>query len=214
MGRKADPAARERVLAEAEHIIHLRGYHRTSMDEIAESCGMSKANLFHYYKSKEDLGLAVLDAKISDYQKRRVSPLCDCLDPVSAVEQMFQNAAKLFRANGCKAGCFVANIALEMADVNDLFRKRAGLFFKEWAGRMAERLGAAQKSGFFDAALDPQAAAESVVSLYEGAVMLARTQRDSSIFARVGRAAASLLEQHKSGTRRHKAMGPKTPCGC
>ncbi|MDE2313463.1 MAG: helix-turn-helix transcriptional regulator, partial [Elusimicrobia bacterium] len=42
MGRKADPAARERLLAEAEHIIHLRGYHRTSMDEIAESCGMSK----------------------------------------------------------------------------------------------------------------------------------------------------------------------------
>ncbi len=214
MGRKADPAARERLLAEAEHIIHLRGYHRTSMDEIAESCGMSKANLFHYYKSKEDLGLAVLDAKISDYQKRRVSPLCDCLDPVSAVEKMFENAAKLFRANGCKAGCFVANIALEMSDVNDVFRQRAGLFFKEWSRRVAERLANAQKEGFFGRSLDPRSAAESVVSLYEGAVMLARTQRDPSIFARVGRAAASLLEQHKLVTRRHKTMGPKTPCGC
>ncbi|MHB2026345.1 MAG: TetR/AcrR family transcriptional regulator [Elusimicrobiota bacterium] len=214
MGRKPNPEVRERILKEAEHAIHLRGYHHTTMDDIALQCKMSKANLFHHYTSKEDLGLAVLDAKILDYRRKRLDPLCGHENPVAGVEKMFSAAQALFEGNGCRAGCFIANIALEMGDVNEAFRARAGLFFLEWSKRLAERLSLAKKTGFFGPALDARAAAEAVVSLYEGAVILARSQRDPSVFARVGRAAASLLEQHKTGTRRIKSMGPKTPCGC
>ena len=46
-----------------------------------------------------------------------------------------------------------------------------------------------------------------------GAILLARTHRDSSIFRRVGRVARSILEQHQQN-RRNNTMGPKTPCGC
>ena len=214
MGRKPDLAVRERILQGAEHVIHLKGFGAASMDEIAQACGMTKANLFHHYGSKAELALAVLDVKIAEFHSRRVEPLCAEAAPEQAVTVMFEQAAKFFGGNGCKAGCFVGNIALEMSDKDEAFRERVGRFFAAWAAGMAACLERAKASGYFRPSLDSKAAAEALVALYEGAIMLSKCQRDAKIFKRVGPVARSMLEQHKVVDRRNTKMGPKTPCGC
>lgn len=214
MGRKPDPTVREDILRQAECLIHLHGFASTSLDEIAKRCGMTKANLFHHFASKEALGLAVLDMKIADYRTRRVEPLCADGDPVKAVAELFERAGEHYKGIGCKAGCFVANIAIETADGNEAFRKKSAEFFDAWTGSMAACLARAKAAGLFDDALDPKAAAEAVISLYEGAILLARTSRDASVFRRVGGIARSILEQHKTQKGGKHTMGPKTPCGC
>lgn len=215
MGRKPDTKVRELILNQAEHLIHLRGFHSTSMEDIARSCGMAKANLFHHYGSKEELGLAVLDLKMSDYNKRRVEPLCAEGDPCAAVYAMFTDAAKFYDGNGCKAGCFIGNIALEMSDINEAFRERVSLFFEAWTASMSGCLQRARKAGRFGPTLEPRATAEAIIALYEGAIMLARTRRDAAVFKRVGKIARDVLAQHEIRTeRRNATMGPKTPCGC
>src|SRR2546429_305152 len=100
MGRKPDLKIPAEILNQAEHVLHLHGYHATTMDDIAQACGMTKANLFHHFKSKEDLALAVLDAKTADYHKCRVDPCCGQGDPVEAVGRMFQDARRVFSGNG------------------------------------------------------------------------------------------------------------------
>lgn len=214
MGRRPNPEVPERILQQAEHLIHLRGYQATSLDEIARCCKMTKANLFHHYQCKEELALAVLDAKIRDYQERRVSPLCAEGDPAQAVARMFAEAGRHYTGNGCKAGCLVANIALEMSDVNETFRKRTSEFFRRWTDDMAACLKKCRDKGAFADSLDPKATSEAIISLYEGAILLARTHRDPSVFHRVGKLARQLLDSHKIPTRRKTTMGPKTPCGC
>lgn len=198
MGRRPDPAVKERIVKEAEHLLHLRGYHATGMEEIARCCGMTKANLFHHYDSKEALALAVLDAKIADYKKRRLGPLCDCVDPIEAVACLFEDCEAFYKGNGCKAGCFVANIAAEMTDASERFRKRVGAFFYEWVQGLAARFERAKEEGFFKPSLDSRSSAEAILSLYEGAILLARTSRDPSVFSRVGKVARSILEPHKA----------------
>lgn len=197
MGRKPDASCRQRILEQAEHLLHLHGYHATSMEELAQYCGMTKANLFHHFGSKEDLALAVLDWKLQDFRARRVEPLCAQGDPVAAVGAMFERAGELFTGNGCKAGCFIGNVAAEMSDVNEKFRQRVGDFFEEWGGGMAACLSRAQKAGMFGPGLEPKAAAEAILSLYEGAILLARAERDATVFGRVGAVAQSILTQHK-----------------
>lgn len=214
MGRKPNLAAREKILQEAEHVLHLKGFSDASMDEIATACCMTKANLFHHYGSKAELALAVLDFKIAEFHTRRVEPLCAEATPEHAVTLMFEQAAKFFGGNGCKAGCFVGNIALEMSDKSEAFRERVGRFFSTWAEGMAACLERAKASGYFQQTLDSKAAAEAIVALYEGAIMLSKCQRDAKIFKRVGPVARSILEQHKVVDRRNNKMGPKTPCGC
>lgn len=207
MGRKPDPSVRERILQEAEHVIHLKGYGAASMDEIAKACGMTKANLFHHYGSKSELALAVLDYKIEELRARKVRPLCaqDC--PEEAIAEMFEAGARFFHGIGCRAGCFVGNIALEMSDQDEAFRGRVGRFFAEWAAGIAECLERRKKAGYFRSSLDSRAAAEAIVALYEGAIMLTRAERDASIFRRVGRIARDVLSQHKAVNRRSKNHG-------
>ncbi|MBI4375986.1 MAG: TetR family transcriptional regulator C-terminal domain-containing protein [Elusimicrobia bacterium] len=204
MARPKDPKARQVILEQAEHLIHLRGYHGTSMDEIARCCGMTKANLFHHYGCKDDLVLAVFDAKMRDYQRRRVEPGCCPNDPIQAVGRIFKDAARLFGGNGCRAGCFVANMASEMSDVNESFRSRASVFFRDWTDRLARCFRKARSAGYFDGSLEPRSAAETVVSLYEGAVLLARAHRDASVLERVGQAAQRFLRQHQSRPARRR----------
>lgn len=199
MGRKPALDVRERILQQAEHVIHLKGYNGASLETIATACDMSRANLLHHYGSKAELALAVLDYKIEDFTTRRVTPLCAQSEPEVAIEQMFLDAAAFFDGNGCKAGCFIGNIALEMSDADEKFREPVGRFFSAWTRSMTECLERCRAAGYFRPSLDPQAAAEALVSLYEGAILQAKARRDASVFKKIAPIARQILEQHKVG---------------
>jgi len=58
-----DPIAHDgalRILETAEKLFSLHGYEGTSVNAVAEGAGVSKANVFHHFGSKDDLYLAVL----------------------------------------------------------------------------------------------------------------------------------------------------------
>jgi hypothetical protein len=109
-------------------------------------------------------------------------------------------------------------MALEMSDINERFRERAGRFFLGWARALECRMRGLKERGCYPPSFDPRASAEAVLSLYEGSIMLARARRDPSIIARVAKEARRLVSpQDRKKPKKMKAevsMGPKTPCGC
>jgi len=46
---------RQAILDRSAELFSVYGFDRASMNKIAEACGVSKANLYHYYKDKEGL---------------------------------------------------------------------------------------------------------------------------------------------------------------
>ena len=46
---------RHKILLESEHLFLQRGYDRTSLQMIADKVNISKSNLYHYFKNKEEL---------------------------------------------------------------------------------------------------------------------------------------------------------------
>lgn len=50
---------REELLTAAAHLLSSHGYHGMSMRDLARACGMSLANLYNYFGSKEDLVFAL-----------------------------------------------------------------------------------------------------------------------------------------------------------
>jgi len=175
----------------------LKGYNHACLDEIAKACDMTKGNLIHHYGSKSELALAVLDYKIKEFQSRKVEPICSQAAPEDAVAAMFTEAERFFNGNGCKAGCFVGNIALEMSDLDEVFRLRVAGFFDEWAAGLSACLERCKAKGYFNSKLDSRGSAEAIVALYEGAIMLARSRRDATVFGRVGKIAKQILVQYK-----------------
>lgn len=59
-----------RILAAAEELFSRRGFDATSMNDIAEAAGVSKANIFHHFESKNALYLAVVRNACSDSVER------------------------------------------------------------------------------------------------------------------------------------------------
>jgi AcrR family transcriptional regulator len=68
--RAADHDIKRRaILDRSAGLFAERGYARTSMSEIAEACGSSKALLYHYYENKEQLLYDLLEAHFIKLEK-------------------------------------------------------------------------------------------------------------------------------------------------
>jgi AcrR family transcriptional regulator len=65
-GRAPDyDAQRTMIVQEAARLFARRGYPSTSMNEVAQACGMSKATLYHYYRDKYALLVSITDEHVS-----------------------------------------------------------------------------------------------------------------------------------------------------
>jgi AcrR family transcriptional regulator len=64
--REASAATRRRILDVALDLFVEQGYDRTSLREIAERLGFSKAALYYHYKAKDDILQALADALLED----------------------------------------------------------------------------------------------------------------------------------------------------
>ena len=52
---------KSQILSAAEGVFTKKGFDEARMDDIAEETGLSKGTLYNYFKSKEDLVIAILD---------------------------------------------------------------------------------------------------------------------------------------------------------
>jgi AcrR family transcriptional regulator len=59
---------REMILERAAALFARGGYPATSMNQVAEACGLSKATLYHYYRDKYALLVSIADGHVSRLQ--------------------------------------------------------------------------------------------------------------------------------------------------
>src|SRR3989304_9836308 len=52
---------KKEILQTACRLIHRKGFNNTSLEDILRESGVGKGNFYYYFKSKDDLGYAVLD---------------------------------------------------------------------------------------------------------------------------------------------------------
>ena len=78
----------ERILAAAEELFSKQGFDAVSMNAIADKAGVSKANVFHHFKSKNDLYLAVIKAACQQ--------ACEFIDDFGSDKGPFPKRLKLF----------------------------------------------------------------------------------------------------------------------
>lgn len=59
-----DDSPRGRVLRAAAHLFRTQGYERTTVRDLAKVVGIQSGSLFHHFKTKEDILLAVMEEGI------------------------------------------------------------------------------------------------------------------------------------------------------
>jgi AcrR family transcriptional regulator len=93
MSRPRDHRYHE-ILEGAARLIFQRGYEATSMQEIAEACGLTKAGLYHHIKTKEALLLAIQHYGMDMFDDMVLAKVGDIADPVARLREcMARNIA-------------------------------------------------------------------------------------------------------------------------
>lgn len=178
MGRPPNLENREKILCAAYRLMYSHGYKGVSMDDVAKEAKVKKANLFHYYSSKESLGLAVFDYVVQGFQEKTAARLGAAADPVGMVSAMFDQACNGMKDQGCAGGCFAGNLAQELSDTNESMRLKVADHLRHWAAQMGKFFEEYKATGFFKKEFDSQATAQAVIALFEGAMLLSKASRD------------------------------------
>lgn len=85
----------------AAEIMCLRGYEATSMNEIAEAVGLTKAGLYHYIRGKEDLLFQIMSFAMDMVDQDVIGPALQVADAEDRLQTIVSRHAKrIFEVGG------------------------------------------------------------------------------------------------------------------
>jgi TetR/AcrR family transcriptional repressor of nem operon len=181
---------REKVVGAAGRLFARKGYHHTKLDEILHAAGVTTGAFFHHFKGKEDLAFAVIDRHMARRRElldriERSLPVVGDDGPLGAVYRRLDAIAEMVRRREhARGGCVIGNLSTALSDTHDGFRRRLAECFDEMAREFQPHLDAAASDKGHVRTAEVTEVARYIVSVIEGAIMLARARRDRRLIAR------------------------------
>ena len=100
-----DGDTREKIRAVALELFSTKGFEQTSLREIAERVGLTKASLYYHYPSKQTLLLAVVDPVISGW-RTIVEDTARLAHTPESVREVVERCLEVFLRHRAIAGVF------------------------------------------------------------------------------------------------------------
>ena len=180
------PANRKDHLVQtALELFYKEGFHATGIDKILRESGVAKMTLYKYFRSKEELIVAVLeerDRQFRDWFSRELDQRAT--DPQDKLLALFDVLELWF--GGDFRGCMFINAAAEFAELNEDIHRLAGEHKRhmlQYLTVLAEAAGAG----------DAETLAFQLNLLMEGAIVMAHVCKDVSSAQRARVAARVLI---------------------
>jgi len=175
---------REALIRSGLEVITEMGYLSAGIDAVIKSIAVPKGSFYHYFKSKQDLGMTVLDAYGNFFAHRLDKFLLDVtMSPLSRIDAFVRHAGQGMAKFSFTRGCLVGNLLQESALLPEDFPEKLKAILGDWESRIAACLREAQQSGEISATLLTQASPEQLAQIFwsgwEGAVMRAKLFRSA-----------------------------------
>jgi TetR/AcrR family transcriptional repressor of nem operon len=171
---------KEQILTAACHLMSVKGYNHTSLDDVLSESGVGKGNFYYYFKSKEELGYAILDRITQQFVARVIEPAFHngSLTPLERIHRFLDGVLESQRKRNCVGGCPIGNLASELSDLHEGFRRRLAQIFTLWRENLGAALRQGQAEGSFRSDLNPEAMTHFLVAGLEGAILMAKVTKE------------------------------------
>lgn len=175
----------QRILDSARELIHSRSYADVGVAAICRHAGVKKGSFYHFFSSKRDLALTVLDSYYLQMKRNLLDvAFSPGLPPLQRLQRFAQLLYELQKSNvastGYLFGCPFGNLAVELSTQDEPIRLKVAEIFSRLRTDFRRILDEAVKTGDLEG-IDTEATAAAMLAYFEGVMMMAKTQNDPEV---------------------------------
>ncbi|WP_107853234.1 TetR/AcrR family transcriptional regulator [Oceanimonas marisflavi] len=171
---------RQHLLDTGRDILAARGFSSVGLSTLLQQAGVPKGSFYHYFKSKEQFGQAMLE----DYFSQYLTEL-DALfaQPALSGRERLMSYWNEWQRRYCspqgRSDCLVVKLSAEVADLSEAMRLTLKAGTDKVIGRIQDCITAGVADGSLPAATKPALLATSLYQLWLGASLLTKLHRDA-----------------------------------
>ncbi|RDH81522.1 MAG: TetR family transcriptional regulator [endosymbiont of Galathealinum brachiosum] len=178
MGTKGS-ANRQRIVDAADHLFYSRGYNQTSFSDISDETGIPRGNFYYYFKTKEDILAAVVDARLVEFKGMLKSCEDITTDPLERLHALTQFPLQR-EAQVLQYGCPIGSLSSELVKEQDTEISHARLtavfdLLKSWIEEQLSQLGQDTRS---------DEVAKDLLAKMQGIIIIANVYNDADFLHR------------------------------
>lgn len=128
--------------------------------------------MYHYFKSKKEIGLAVIEERLTQFIEEKYFSLLRDDQPFASLFKVLKDAPYEL-----KFGCPFAKLTQEMALIDELFKERLAKVYKAWEYTIEQLIEKAVEIEEIEPC-DTRFTAKSILSFYEGALVVVSVTKD------------------------------------
>ncbi len=170
----APPTTRDRIVLTAMRLFHEQGYSATGIATILREADVNSGSLYHLFPSKEALLVGVLEEYVKMLRPIVMEPQ-EQATPGDGIERIFTLLAWYrmgMEMSGCRMGCPIGNLALELSDNHPEIRRLIDLNFRNWITEVRKWLESEKER--LPKGTDCAQVAQLVLTIMEGGIMQSR----------------------------------------
>lgn len=170
--------SREQLLVVGQELFINSSFNCVGLNDILKKAGIPKGSFYHYFESKEDFGLQVIEMyAMQNHEELKAITSDSALTPYEQLKKFFEtNIAHYDDIDYCQ-GCLMANLSQELADVNEKLRCKINELTKMTVDQVAECLEKMENNDLNLNHLEPREAAQVLMNSWLGAIMKMKLEK-------------------------------------
>ena len=183
-GPKAS-ATKQKIIDAAARLVYQRGFHATSLDMVAQAARVNRGSLYYFFRSKKNLGLAIIDHYESLLHQNYLSPSFDIQARGREKSGVWQNPTPVCRFRILVLRMPIGNLSLELSALDEEMRVRLKEVWDGVFDRIALVLAQSQREGDLPGRITPLVFARSISPRFRARISLRGAPGMSRLCAKI-----------------------------
>lgn len=172
--------ARERLIEAGTRIVTAKGYHGCGLKEILDAAGVPKGSFYHYFKSKEDFVVNVIEDFTLRYANTLAKKFADrSKPPIQRIRDYYGHAIEWYDTNGFDQTCMVAKLGMDVSTMRPSMRNALRCGMDQWKSLLAKCIREAQQAGEIAECWDADELASLLFNAWEGVTMQCQIEQST-----------------------------------
>jgi TetR/AcrR family transcriptional repressor of nem operon len=171
---------RDKLITISIQTMAVKGFNNTGIAEILAIAKVPKGSFYHYFKSKDDLGLAIIE----HYGQQLREDLSEHLQTaqgsaLASLESYFNRILSYFAGDFNLCNCLLGNLGQELAMQSEVMRAAIFKHYRAIEMLIAECLRQAKREGELTPSLDEDVLAKTFFAGWEGCLVRAKLEQSA-----------------------------------